>query len=462
MLSEEKVHIAGPWERASKQGLEVAVDERALQLVLNKGGLEPVNQRAGAVPISEVVLHESDKDLEPATLSRSNWYTRGAAGVILLLFIAIAVLGGVLGSRVHSASALPANTSSTSSSPSSVSTVPPTSLPTATSDSVNNRTALGAMAFELDGILQLRVYFQDSMNYVRESAWNASGQSRYLSNSQIGIARSGAPITTTVRWSAPHDPPWINIFTIAESGQIVAWNTSDLFTWNNARLNTQNLQLAPSSHLASKWSSGSLYLIYQSIDNRLMLCNLTGDSWIVSKIPTSPIDGSGISLSSFYQHEYTPQLRLFYQRDSDDLVVADWVSAAQIAGEKILDVGPGWIDHGNSLGSFSPGAPVASLRAGNTGREWAYAYGDVTGAPLVVDVLTPGSMGIMSVPWFVGGISSFTEPTYPRGLINVQNHSPLAADDYALLYAFCNGLITRFVGSTTNGPWQQKETIATS
>jgi len=170
MLSEENIHVAGPWERAGGQGLELAVDERALQLALNKGGLKPVDKHAGAVSVSEGVLDETGKDLEASRSSRRIWYTRCAAGLILFLAIVIAVLGGILGSRAHSASTLPVNTDSTSSSP-TTSTAPPTSLPVP-SASINNRTALGAVAFNLDGVLQFRLYLQDSMNYVHESAWN--------------------------------------------------------------------------------------------------------------------------------------------------------------------------------------------------------------------------------------------------------------------------------------------------
>ena len=92
--------------------------------------------------------------------SRRMWWIIGA--IVLLLVIIIAVLGGVLGSRVHSGS-------SSGSDPSS----PPAGSPT----TITPNTGLASIAWsDPNNVVHYRVYYQDEGLAIRESAWNNSQQ----------------------------------------------------------------------------------------------------------------------------------------------------------------------------------------------------------------------------------------------------------------------------------------------
>lgn len=107
-----------------------------------------------------------------------------AAAVVLPLLVIIAVLGGVLGSRSHSAP--PASPVLTASSP--------------TASLINNNTDLTAVAWiGTDHVLQYRVYHQSVGNEIRESAWNGTQQSWYTLNDRIGLAKNGSPLVAAVR-----------------------------------------------------------------------------------------------------------------------------------------------------------------------------------------------------------------------------------------------------------------------
>lgn len=64
--------------------------------------------------------------------------------------------------------------------------------------SVANGSKLAAVAFnDTNNILQYRVYYQDSNNYIRESSWNASAKTWYVSNSMVTKAKPQSPIAAS-------------------------------------------------------------------------------------------------------------------------------------------------------------------------------------------------------------------------------------------------------------------------
>jgi hypothetical protein len=68
---------------------------------------------------------------------------------------------------------------------------------------VLNTTGLAAIAWEdSHGFVQYRVYYQNSNNYIQESAWNSSFHHWYVSNKQIALAKPGTPLTAAVNPSA--------------------------------------------------------------------------------------------------------------------------------------------------------------------------------------------------------------------------------------------------------------------
>lgn len=193
-------------------------DDAGLQLLVDGSGagLEPVPQQPGQQPPNAtsskvgnfVELEQpdaaynhpqyikSDADYSRAydrttipapkrTLTRRLRWMIGA--VVLLLVVIIAVLGGVLGSRAHSASAAAAS--------------PTASAPNASS--INSNTGLTAVAWQdSDSVLQYRVYYQSTRGEIRERAWNNTQHSWYTLNNKIGPAKKGSPLVAAVKASS--------------------------------------------------------------------------------------------------------------------------------------------------------------------------------------------------------------------------------------------------------------------
>jgi hypothetical protein len=118
-----------------------------------------------------------------------------AAIITLLVVVIVAAVGGVLGGRkAHQTSALASPTSNNTSSTSSSS--PPSATGNPTLLAASNLAAASWNQTQPSGdiIMQSRLYYQDTAGNIKESAWNSSARSWYVSN-LLGTAKQGSPIT---------------------------------------------------------------------------------------------------------------------------------------------------------------------------------------------------------------------------------------------------------------------------
>ena len=231
----------------------------------------------------------------------------------------------------------------------------------------------------------------------------------------------------------------INLFYLADSGQVNELVKSDGQNWQSGSLNTHNIFPASSSKLAATWSQTtphvedpwSLLFVYQDQRDTFQLYNSTQNTWVSSTFPGNPIAASGVSLSTVSVSNYTPQLRLYYQIASGSLVGADWLSSAQFAdagtvapllhashllsmssfsdlllvrndSAQMTGKSSGWNPNEDQpLGQFAMEAPITSFPIHWVYDNWVPVYGNVTGLPAIIDVLMSGSAGVTAVEWCV-------------------------------------------------------------
>ena len=191
-------------------GLEVVPDHSGgLELADHYSGrdLESVDQSAGKIhpdnPYAQYQAHPqyvkqdgytslAENSITPQGRRRRAipriWYI-GAA--LLLIIIIAAVLGGVLGSRARSGS-------TSSDAPATNSTTNSTG-PSSSKSFNSNSTGLASIGYlDGSGIEKHRVYYQLPTNEIHESSWNDTGKTWYVSNDNVGVARSGSPLAATI------------------------------------------------------------------------------------------------------------------------------------------------------------------------------------------------------------------------------------------------------------------------
>ncbi len=121
--------------------------------------------------------------------------------VMVLLVIAAVIVGSVMGiARRRQSSSTAASTTSPTVSV-TVSVAAPTPTPTLSPASLLSESKLSAIAFlDQQGLLQHRVYFQDTNNTIRESSWSARDRVWYVSNRAIATASPGSPLAAAATW----------------------------------------------------------------------------------------------------------------------------------------------------------------------------------------------------------------------------------------------------------------------
>lgn len=115
---------------------------------------------------------------------------------ILLGVIALVVIGAAAGGTVD---ATQGNKSSSSSSTPSADSGLAGSASNATSSAItglSTNSSLAAVSYnDSAGTMQYRVYYQDENDMIKESAWNATFNTWYVSNDGIGKVKPGSTIT---------------------------------------------------------------------------------------------------------------------------------------------------------------------------------------------------------------------------------------------------------------------------
>jgi len=173
-----------PWDK--EYGLEVFHSELADQPELVPGQTFQTRQAIESEHVHSraVALQDSRRKVRRLLFI--------LAATITLFLMVIAALVAVLVSRDRSRS-------------SSVATDPPitpsTTITASTSSnsSITDTTSLAAIAWaDGEGVIQYRVYYQDSNDYIRESAWNSTQATWYVSDWGLGRAKRGTSLAAAV------------------------------------------------------------------------------------------------------------------------------------------------------------------------------------------------------------------------------------------------------------------------
>ena len=255
----------------------------------------------------------------------------------MILIIAAAALGGTLGSKSYQ-NHPPSVPIFNHTSPNA--TAPDTTSPnnfTALNitKSIVNSTALASVAWQdANSVVHYRVYYQDSNNIIKESAWNDAQPKWYVSNEDIGMAKNGTPLAVVSTPNIKSSAPNLHLFFLNLAGEINEWVTRDSISWQNGSIDEHEFAPTGNSQLAcydGNDCNDSVLLVFQDLQNTLQLYKSTTESSTTSPVPAKPIPGSGLGLVIVGQHTYPRQLWLFYQIDSNNLVAADWIDASQAA-----------------------------------------------------------------------------------------------------------------------------------
>lgn len=115
----------------------------------------------------------------------------------VIVAVAIAVPVGLILGRKHMLSSQPI-----SSNASALSTT-----------GVSNNSSLASVAFnDTQGLMHHRVYYQDNTGTIKESSWNSSGKTWYVSNIAIGFAKPKTPLAAIV--TGPQDYKFVSIIVV--------------------------------------------------------------------------------------------------------------------------------------------------------------------------------------------------------------------------------------------------------
>ncbi|KAL8650498.1 MAG: hypothetical protein Q9226_005116 [Calogaya cf. arnoldii] len=160
-------------------------------------------KHVAAVPVP---IRDSDHEISTSTLKilglKRKTFVRLTLAVVIIT-LASAIGGGVGGTRI----AHGGKESSTLSEavPSTVFTALPTNVPLPTPREPYRNTGLAALQWtDLNGTFYIRVYYQDSLNRVRESAWgnSTSWRSPWQTNIISDAVKPGTPLAAAAGY--PH------------------------------------------------------------------------------------------------------------------------------------------------------------------------------------------------------------------------------------------------------------------
>jgi len=169
-------------------------------------------------------------------------------------------------------------------------------------------TATACVAFGDPNAIQLRVYFQDSEGYVRESLWN-KGWSGGTVNNRLFRAKTNTPLSA-INWSST---PNMRIYYV-DNGNTLQEHCWDGKGWYTGALGGKNITVDWRSKIASTtWSTTpSIRVYYQAPGNQAIkeVC-WDGNGWTTGA--TLPNAQLGSSLSAIQFQKNGVHLRVYYQ-----------------------------------------------------------------------------------------------------------------------------------------------------
>ena len=163
---------------------------------------------------SSTTVLEEDSHLPEGTQHRkrtcglsTNVFWIMLAGLVVLAALAVGIPVGLHIRNSERVSTMLANGASLSAapnpSPSSTTHAPPAPL-----DLNNGSSGIASVAWnDTKGVTQYRLYFQDSQQTIKESAWNSSRQ-KWIETRSIGVAKAKTPITAAI--TGPQDSSFVS------------------------------------------------------------------------------------------------------------------------------------------------------------------------------------------------------------------------------------------------------------
>lgn len=113
----------------------------------------------------------------------------------VIVLVAVAVPMGLIVGRQRSSSSQSKN---------------PNSFSALSHTGVSDDSSLASIAFnDTQGLVHYRIYYQDNNGTIKESSWNSSGNSWYVSNAAIGSAKPKSPLAAVVTGPVHH--PFVSI-----------------------------------------------------------------------------------------------------------------------------------------------------------------------------------------------------------------------------------------------------------
>ncbi|KAL9074231.1 MAG: hypothetical protein Q9161_002425 [Pseudevernia consocians] len=367
-----------------------------------------------------------------------------ALGTIVI--IAVAAIGGELGSKSHhsissaaSSDQTPSSTttgiissssslSETVSGASILTTSTTSSFPTPTAKlntTLLNTTNLASLVWTLNGMTQYRVWYQTEDNMIREVGKNDTANQWYISGQSHGPAKSGSPIAAS--YTGPPDWPLeIDLFYIDDNGSIIftrfgqkdqSWSTTSL---SEVPANDSNLATLWFRHDQCNDCSNDLLLVCQNSDDKLALFNSTanaGPQWIT--LDANPMPGTGLSFNFVPGRNQSGTLLVSYQTADGGLCLAGFNESQ------------GWtINEGSPISELSTQAPIA-------GFTWNVSEADY------LDIVSTGPSGV-TVNYFNSTNGDWTSVPSSGVLAQVQNYSAIAANAASQVYAFQDGNVKEY------------------
>ncbi|KAL8860666.1 MAG: hypothetical protein Q9178_003019 [Gyalolechia marmorata] len=392
------------------------------------------------------------------------------ATVLLIAIILGATLGGL---RSPPGQTDDASSATVSSGPTEATSMSPVAT-TGTSARLNS--SLAAVAWtDNDRTNQRRLYYQTSAGMVKESAWNSSAGEWYSSDEAIAIARPNSPLAAAV--AGPKSRPFqLNLYYLAPDGHLVELftNTEQSQVWKNSSISDNLIVPSPSSALAPIWSSydelpdnspetHTLLIAYKDSGEQLKVVNVTTSGFRYTTLVADSLADSGLAINLIWTRNGPPELRVYYQKDDDRLVMAQWIKLRDTDGEclcaretiftkKRLLGSKVWDWKNENIGRVPSGGPMASF---------SWGVNQKAGRPLLIHILTSGPEGV-DVHWYNGNTSSWQDRQQPKAFQNIEPYSPLAANGDRHVYALEAGSVREFVVSEDGLTWSLVGNVPTN
>ncbi|THV52262.1 hypothetical protein BGAL_0084g00220 [Botrytis galanthina] len=264
------------------------------------------------------------------------WYI--LAGVIGLIVIIAAVVGGVVASKkknVANVDGVPGSTeSSNSSSPTASTTNPSTSKsPTSTiTASLASSTIapfqrnVAAISYESNNVNNTRVYYQDNQGNILEAHNNAS--SGNWSTSSVVTAKNGSSFAAAV--TMPQNDFEITLL-YSDSDNLlhdIVYNVAS-DSWSEGTLSSEKYIISENSSVAVMYwqcrlCSNTTIIAFQDANNKMQVGNLTASGWDLTQIMVDVVDNTGLALQPFYRLGEADQINLYYQNPSSVMTISAW------------------------------------------------------------------------------------------------------------------------------------------